>query len=420
VEAEGAQAVPADTVSQHDAEYAGPAIAQTGLPPVRSLEQLENSQAAMRDTTKWLVAAAAAVGAVLVAGLQLKDVPHGTWATTVALVGIAFALVAVVFILYRASKVLVTGYTTFGQILELRVDDKLKAQKARARQWGSGLQKMTAALEPLPAGVFRRILAAIAPSRIWKGIKRTFARAALPIWDSEPTRRLFLHSARNEGYRIQELLDYLNADTFYFTQGLARDIPGLDTVLRDADEKVLGLRGEEIAGGSTVLAPGVDPLKLRKRPPARGPSSADRALLEEAEWRQDQLESAMRVLVAFANQRLLEHRFHKLVHAIVGGGIVIALGVGAFVVAPKLAKPEALTITQPTRVSISVRSGYGHGCRPGLLLQGVAVGGTWDEPVVVNDANPGCPAQEVVVNNGQAAVVPVLGSAPSATTTPSP
>lgn len=411
--------VTADAGGQQDARPVGPAIPQTGHPPVRSLEQLESSQAAMRDATKWLVAAAAAVGAVLVAGLQLKDLPHGFWAGTVALLGIGAALVAVVFILYRAANVLVTGYTTFGQILGLRINEKLRAQETRADEWGDGLRKMLAAPEPLPDELLRRIWKAIQVRRIWKAIWRKFATAALPVWDADRTRRLLLRSARNEGFRIQTLLDYLNTDTFYFTQGLAEDIQGLDAVLRDTDEKILGLRGEEIAGGSTVLAPGVDRLKLRKRPPSKGPSITDRALLEEAEWRQGQLESAMRVLIAFANQTLLEYRFRKLVHAIILGGIVIAIGVGAFVVAPKLGKPQALSITQPTQVSITVKS-LGNSCKPGTLLQGVAVGGTWDEPVVVTEEKDGCPAQKVVLNNGQAVVMPVLGSTPSAIATPSP
>jgi hypothetical protein len=372
----------------------------------------------MRDTTKWLVAAAAAVGAVLVAGLQLKDLPHGFWASTVALAGIGAALVAVVFILYRAAKVLVLGYTTFGQILDLRTDDRLKAQKIRTAKWGDTLKKLMAAPEPLPKQFFRRILKAIQIRRIWKGILRRFATVALPVWDANVTRQLLLHPARNEGFRIQKLLDYLNADTFYFTQGLVEDIQGLDVVLRDADEKILGLRGEEVADGSITSPAGR--LKLEKRPPSKGPSSADRALLEEAEWRQGQLEGAMRVLVAFANQRLVEYRFRKLVHAIIGGGIVIALGVGAFVTAPKLAKPTTLSITQPTQVSVSVANGFGKSCKQGTLLQGVAVGGTWDEPVVVTEAKGGCAAQKVVVNNGQAVVLPVVGSRPSAIATASP
>ena len=99
------QSARTDTVSVQK-----PVSPETVHPPARSLTQLESSQSAMRDTTKWLVAAAAAVGAVVVAGLQLKNVPHGTLATTVALLGVVIALGAIAYLLYRAAVILAAGY----------------------------------------------------------------------------------------------------------------------------------------------------------------------------------------------------------------------------------------------------------------------------------------------------------------------
>lgn len=407
----GGRVATPDTGDQQDAERLERAILKEGHPLARSLEQLESSQAAMRDATKWLVAAAAAVGAVLVAGLQLKDVPHGFWATLVALLGIAAALLAVGLILHRAAGVLVAGYTTFGQILKLRADEGLRDQREKVNNWGNRLNKMKAKPETPPKGFLRRTL---------RAIQRAFASAASLVWNAEATKDFLIRPARNEGLRIEALIRYLNTDTFYFTQGLAEDIPGLDVVLRDADIKILDLRGELIAGGSTIKTPGVDRLKLQELAPSKGPSPDNQVALVEAEWRQGRLEAAMAVLVAFANQKLLEQRFRKLLSAILYGGIVIAFGVGAFVVAPKLDKPQGLSITQPTQVSMKVVKGLGKSCTPGTLLQGIAVGGTWDEPVVVTEEKDGCPAQEVTLNKGQAVAVPVLGSAPSASTAPSP
>src|SRR4051794_10284733 len=87
-----------------------------GHPAGRSLSQLNNSQNAIRDTTKWLVAAAAAVGAVVVAGLQLSNLPEGAWATAMALLGFAIALGGVAAVIFSAAGVLSVGFTTLGQL----------------------------------------------------------------------------------------------------------------------------------------------------------------------------------------------------------------------------------------------------------------------------------------------------------------
>src|SRR4051812_32809407 len=90
-----------------------------GHPAGRSLSQLDNSQKAIRDSTKWLVAAAAAVGAVVVTGLQLSDLPSGTLATAMALVGFVLALVGVAAVIFSAVGVLSVGFTTLGQLADL-------------------------------------------------------------------------------------------------------------------------------------------------------------------------------------------------------------------------------------------------------------------------------------------------------------
>lgn len=129
----------------------------------------------------------------------------------------------------------------------------------------------------------------------------------------------------------------------------------------------------------------------------------------------------MSVIIAFANQRLLEHRFRRLTFAILFGGAIVALGAGAFAVAPNIGKPQPLLITQPTRVTIRVvGNGLGKLCPPDTLLQGVAVGGTWEKPIVVTEKAGTCPAQRVTLDRGQAIAVPVLGPSPSTTVPPPP
>ncbi len=349
----------------------------------------------MRDATKWLVAAAAAVGAVLVAGLQLKDLPHGAGAMTVAFLGVIAALAAVAFILYRASDVLGAGYTTFGYLVDLSGEDSYINQEIEREKWEKRLfryQKMKR--------IFGKVTANRYPS--WRrAIVRWYAAAAIRAMGA--TRELAIRHVKDEDLRVGELITYLNQDTFYFTQGLAVDINELYHALKKTDKQILALRGQ-VGGGNEGKA-----------------GAAPKAMLEAAEWRQARLENATRVLIAFANQRLLEKRFRKLIYAVIFGGAVVLIGAGAFAAAPNFGTPQPISITQPTRVAITVTgNSLGQICPPGTLLQGVAVGGTWEEPLVVTERAGQCPAQQATLNHKQAVVVPVLGSSSSTDVTPSP
>lgn len=362
--------------------------------PARHLGQLESSQAGMRDATKWLVAAAAAVGAVLVAGLQLKDLPHGAGAMTLAFLGVIAALAAVAFILYRASDVLGAGYTTFGYLVDLSGEDSYVNQEIERKKWEKRLfryQKM------------KRIFGEVTVNRYppWRrAIVRRYA--AVAIRAMKATRELAIRHVKDADLRVGELIAYLNQDTFYFTQGLAVDINELYHALKKTDKQILSLRGQ-VGGGNEGKA-GAASNESGKR-------DGNKAMLEAAEWRQARLENATRVLIAFANQRLLEKRFRKLIYAVIFGGAVVLIGAGAFAAAPNFGTPQPISITQPTRVTITVTgNSLGQLCPPGTLLQGVAVGGTWEEPLVVTERAGQCPAQQVTLNHKQAVVVPVLGS----------
>jgi hypothetical protein len=389
-----------------------PASSGNAHQPARSLAQLENSQMAIRDTTKWLVAAAAAVGAIVVAGLQLRDLPHGTLATSVALLGVIAALGAIAYILYRAAVVLAMGYTTFGAIVDLDSDRGYIRQQNKATAWGKRIrhyEDMQEAPEDPPS---------TGPGKALSAIRRAYAGTAVLVMRA--ARELTLRQAKSEDIRIGKLISYLNRDASFFSQGRAANINQLYRAVTETDKEILSLRGEKIGGMKIPMiakeAESLKPISIsasEESSQALGPSPTEgpgQALLEKADWRREGLESAMTIIIAFANQNLLEQRFRKLVAAIIVGGLVVAVGAGAFAVAPKLAESQPLSITQPTRVTITIVSfGLGRLCPPGTLLQGVAVGGTWGAPIVVTEKAGTCPAQHVTLDHGQAIAVPELG-----------
>lgn len=388
-----------------------PANSNISPSSARHLGQLESSQAGMRDATKWLVAAAAAVGAVVVAGLQLKDLPHGAGAITLAFLGVAAALAAVALVLYRAADVLGAGYTTFGYIVDLSGEKSYIKQEIDREKWEKRLFRYQA---------MKRIFGKITVKRYspWRrAVVRWYATVAIQAM--KVTRGFAIRHAKDEDLRVGELITYLNQDTFYFTQGLAVDINQVYYALKETDKEILALRGQVVGGDEGKASLPVPAKEVATRELAHGDDSE--SMLEKAEWRRVRLEDATRVLIAFANQRLLEKRFRKLIYAVIFGGAVVFLGAGAFAAAPNFGTPQPISITQPTRVTIMViGNGLGQLCPPGTLLQGVAVGGTWEEPIVVTERAGQCPAQQVTLDHKQAVAVPVLGSSPSADATPSP
>ena len=462
----------------------GPAA---GHPAARSLAQLESSQTAMRDTTKWLVAAVAAVGAVIVAGLQLSNLPSGLLGAAPALLGVAAALLGVAMILRRAAGVLASGYTTLGELADLGSGD-YQEELRRAEEWDNRINPWLEKRDTLKE-----------EPESWKGnilLALYAVRLALLI----NLRRLTERQAKNEGLPVEKMLTYLNRDVFFFASGLATNINQLYEALTSTDREILELRGEDVAvsetieeegdeteetdetdegdvaeegdeaeetdkteeadetdegdvaneGGESTVSQGERMGGLSESTgtgKARGEEAAIAGIgddsragdavainavqrasddggeaLKRAEWRQARLETAAGELIAFANQALMEHRFRRLQRSIFSWGSVIALGVALFAVAPQIADPRPLAITAPTRVALTViGNGFQGKCPPNSTLQGVAVGGTWEEPIVVTDASGDCPAQKITLDSQQAIAVPVVPSSASPTSSsPSP
>jgi hypothetical protein len=131
--------------------------------------------------------------------------------------------------------------------------------------------------------------------------------------------------------------------------------------------------------------------------------------MANVEWRAVQLEGAASQLIAFANQRVIEQRFRALRRSVQYGGIAVLVGVGLFALAPKWAQPSPLAVASPTRVTVVVKipNKFGPACTS-AQLSGIAIGGTWDEPIVVTDAAKGCLVTKLDLVSNIGYAIPVM------------
>ncbi len=356
-----------------------------------SQAQLERSQSAIRDTTKWLVAAAAAVGAVVVAGLQLSHLPYGGPATTLAIAGFLIAIGGVAVVLLSASAVLSAGYTTLGQLADLY--DPEVQRKESELEW----QERDAELEQSMAQAPRL-------RRWWLRVHLGYRKVLRPMR---------IHFAKENGIRVAAMISFLERDAVLFTSFLAATIPELYGLIRATDKEVLELRGEvpalreRTAGISSPMPEHVEqPSGSKSKPaPAAKPTS-----LAEVEWRALQLKIGAGQLVAFANQHVVEQRFRVLKSSVQYGGAAVLAGVALFALAPKLAQERPLSVTAPTKIHITVKQPgkFGRSCTM-RELTGVAIGGSWDEPIVITDAAAGCPVTRLVLKSSIGLAIPAGG-----------
>jgi hypothetical protein len=359
------------------------ALDESGHPAARSLTQLDNSQKAIRDTTKWLVAAAAAVGGVVVAGLQLSNLPVGLTATAMSLGGFTLALLGVAVIIFTAAGVLSVGFTTLGQLADLYESESERTRLER--RWQERIDSATKKASRSPVGFSGWLKNAVPRGGAW-----IVARVLRLI------RPLRIRYAQLEGVTIAELIRYLERDAIVFSNGLAADIPELYRRLRETDEEIMRLHGET---PSQIAGEGRQEHVL--------PPEAPNAALVKAEWRLAKLETAAGTLIAFANQRIIEHRFDILKWAVRGGGIAVAVGVGLFAVAPKVAESRPLNVNRPTAVRIVVErpETFGSDC-VATRLAGVALGGTWTRPIVVSEPTESCPTKRLTLTRKTGFAIP--------------
>jgi type IV secretory pathway VirB2 component (pilin) len=91
----------------------------------------------LRATIRWLVTAAAAVGGVLVAGLQLTGIGslgrHDLLRLAVAVTGLVLALVAVGYMILRASQILTDEWVTLADLDSERFDQRVRRDSTARR-----------------------------------------------------------------------------------------------------------------------------------------------------------------------------------------------------------------------------------------------------------------------------------------------
>jgi hypothetical protein len=97
--------------------------AATGAGGETYVGDLRGSREEIRQTTKWLIAGAAAVGAIAVADLKLTSLPQWGGPLAVAVIGFVSALLGVGLILVQAANVLALGYAGFHELAILKMAD---------------------------------------------------------------------------------------------------------------------------------------------------------------------------------------------------------------------------------------------------------------------------------------------------------
>jgi hypothetical protein len=288
--------------------------------------ELSESRTAIRDTTKWLVAGAGAVAAVIVAGLQLSSLPASALGRILGLGGFGLALAGVGLVVFKAADVLATGYTHLGELADLQV--------AAATEAEGGPPTVT------PLGHLQ----------------------------------------------LAEFVASMQTELRVLSRGEAEDVSTLYGSLMDSYDAVRGLRTER-----EVRTPGGHRYTRADVPRLSRTISA--------------LEAAAQQLITFSNQRVAEASFRTLRRAVVQGGVALAIGVGLFALGTTLGDP--LPVAEPTPVLISPTDPtlFGEACDE-TVLEGVAVGGTWEAPLVAIAPTSGCSSRQLEIGPDTGVVIP--------------
>ena len=108
-------------------------MAESGSSPA---SDLSSATEAVRQSARWIATAFAGVGALLVAGLQLRDLTEQKLTPTqLAGAGAALLLVlaGVSWVVYSASHVLTSYFSTVGQVNQVRLADAFPMDEQLAR-----------------------------------------------------------------------------------------------------------------------------------------------------------------------------------------------------------------------------------------------------------------------------------------------
>ncbi len=119
-------------------------------------------------------------------------------------------------------------------------------------------------------------------------------------------------------------------------------------------------------------------------------------------------------LVDAAHLYLARRAFGRLIRALWAGGVIAVAGIVVFILTT--ASPTSL-VTTPVQVHVVIArnaplrdlaaAGLAPACA-GQTLTGVAVGGSYDEPVVVTSQAPSCPARLFTLRQAVGVAIPVI------------
>jgi hypothetical protein len=119
-------------------------------------------------------------------------------------------------------------------------------------------------------------------------------------------------------------------------------------------------------------------------------------------------------LVDAARLYLARQAFRRLIRALWIGGVIAIAGIVAFILSTT--SPTSL-VTTPMQVHVVIAqnaplndleaAGLAPACA-GHTLTGVAVGGSYDEPVVVTNQTPSCPARLFTLRHALGVAIPIV------------
>ncbi|MCM1943498.1 hypothetical protein NC239_35460 [Streptomyces sp. G3] len=104
-------------------------------------QELDGHGASVRSAAQWLVTSFAAVGALLVAGIQLQNVTQITtwWKLSLTLLSVVVALLATGSVIVSASRVLIAPVLTWDDLVRRETKQLIASQQATAAQHLEGL-----------------------------------------------------------------------------------------------------------------------------------------------------------------------------------------------------------------------------------------------------------------------------------------
>jgi hypothetical protein len=316
-----------------------PLIARTVDPPSRTGDSevgtyVGTSLEAMRDTTKWLVSAAAAVAASMLVGLQLSDVSNITsWASalrfTAALVAVCAALFATWIVIRAGAKVLAGSAISFADLVTLDLEAKL---------WALQQPPQIPPVEPFR---FDELLGELHRQR--KALYR----------ETDATSPADLLERLTATYAALKSVEDSNTATF---------------------------------GDRTV-------------------TSADRPELRR---RLATLEERIRDVLDAAALHRANATYRLFVSALPRAATILVLAIAAFALSSAIGQEQTKdVVAEPTHVLVfgHVESASLSGCDFDAGVDAVAVGGTWDAPILVIPGAGECGPARVEADEG-AVVVP--------------